>query len=165
MDLKRHTSRILHEEHVAVLALLGRFEQALRPLQSGPPGPENAAWAPLLDQLETALQHEITRHFDLEEDQLFPRLREHGEGELAELLLEEHAAIRDVAGIVLDLLPRAARRELDALDWRTFRVRGLELVDRLGSHARMEEDALVPVVDEMLDESTDMEIWNAHAAS
>jgi hemerythrin-like domain-containing protein len=165
MELRRHTSRTLHAEHVAVLGLLDRFEKALKPLQSGPPGLDDAAWGPLLEQLQTALQHEVTRHFALEEDQLFPRLREHGEGELAELLLEEHAVIREVARTLLESMPRAARRELDALDWRTFRVRGLELVDRLGSHARMEEDALVPVVDEMLDEHTDMEIWNAHTAS
>jgi hypothetical protein len=50
-------------------------------------------------------------------------------------------------------------------EWRSFRVHGLELVERLGSHARKEEDALVPLVDEMLDEHTDLEIWNAHTAA
>jgi hemerythrin-like domain-containing protein len=165
MQLRRQTARTLHEEHVAVLGLLDRFELALTPLLSGPPGPNDTAWDLLLAQLETALQHEVTRHFALEEEQLFPRLREYGSGELADLLLEEHAAIRQVARTLLELLPRAARRELDPPDWRTFRISGLELVDRLGSHARMEEDGLVPVVDEMLDEQSDMEIWNGHTAA
>ncbi len=163
MQLQRQTSRTLHEEHVAVLALLERFEQTLAPLKSGPPGPDDANWGLLLRQLETALQHEVTRHFALEEEQLFPRLREYGEGDLADMLLEEHASIREVAGALLGLIARAARRELDPPSWHTFRVCGLELVERLGSHARMEEGALVPLVDEMLDEQTDMEIWNAHA--
>jgi hemerythrin-like domain-containing protein len=165
MQLRRQTARTLHEEHVAVLGLLERFEQALTPLVSGPPGPQDSAWRLLLTQLGNALQHEVTRHFALEEEQLFPRLREYGSGDLADLLLEEHASIREVARTLLELIPRAARHELDPQDWRVFRVRGLELVDRLGSHARMEEEALVPVVDEMLDEHSDMEIWNAHAAA
>ena len=164
MQLRRQTSRTLHEEHVAVLALLERFGRALAPLESGPPAADEGAWGLLLTQLRSALQHEVTRHFALEEEQLFPRLRDHGEGELADLLLEEHATIRDVAHALLDLIPRAAQRDLDAPTWRSFRVRGLELVERLGSHARMEEGALVPLVDEMLDEESDMEIWNAHTA-
>lgn len=164
MQLRRQTSRTLHDEHVAVLALLDRFEQALLPLGSAPPGPDDGAWSLLLAQLRTALEHEITRHFALEEEQLFPRLREYGDGDLADLLLEEHAAIRDVAGTLLELIARAAQRELDPSSWQMFRVRGLELVERLGSHARKEQDALVPVVDEMLDEQADMEIWNAHAS-
>jgi hemerythrin-like domain-containing protein len=164
MQLQRHTSRALHEEHVAVLGLLDRFEQALMPLKSGPPGPDEGAWSLLLAQLESALKHEVTRHFALEEEQLFPRLREYGDGDLADLLLEEHASIRDVAGALLELIAQAARRDLDPPAWNRFRVYGLELVERLGSHARKEEEALVPVVDEMLDEQTDMEIWNAHAS-
>lgn len=165
MQLQRQTSRTLHEEHVAVLALLDRFEQALIPLKSGPPDGDDPAWGALLRQLDTALQHEVTRHFALEEEQLFPRLREYGEGDLADLLLEEHASIRDVAHELLESLARAGRGELDVPEWRRFRVQGLELVERLGSHARKEEDALVPLVDEMLDERTDLEIWNAHTAA
>jgi hemerythrin-like domain-containing protein len=165
MQLQRQTSRTLHEEHVAVLALLERFGQALIPLKSAPPAGEAPAWGLLLRQLETALQHEVTRHFALEEEQLFPRLRASGEGDLADLLLEEHASIREVAAALLGFIARAQRGELDEPQWRSFRVQGLELVERLGSHARKEEDALVPLVDEMLDEHTDLEIWNAHTAA
>jgi hemerythrin-like domain-containing protein len=165
MQLQRQTSRTLHEEHVAVLGLLERFEQALVPSRSGPPASDDGAWSLLLARLESALKHEITRHFALEEEHLFPRLCEYGDGDLAELLLEEHASIREVAGTLLELTARAAHGELDPPSWQLFRVCGLELVERLGSHARKEEDALVPVVDEMLDEQTDMEIWNAHATA
>jgi hemerythrin-like domain-containing protein len=165
MQLRRQTARTLHEEHVAVLGLLDRFEKALLPRESAAPDRDDPAWSLLLSQLKTALEHEVTRHFALEEEQLFPRLREYGSGELADLLLEEHVVIREVAGTLLELIPCAARWELDAPAWRRFRVRGLELVDRLGSHARMEEEALVPLVDEMLDEHSDREIWNAHAAA
>ena len=40
------------------------------------------------------------------------------------------------------------------LDWSPA-----ELAERLGAHAEKEQGALVPLVDEMLDEATDLEIW------
>ena len=39
----------------------------------------------------------------------------------------------------------------------------MELVERLGSHARKEEEALVPLVDEMLDEQTDRDLWSEYS--
>ena len=163
MELARQISRKLHEEHVAVLNLLARFEQALA-RRGEPPPADDPAWRGLLSQLDTALRHEITRHFGLEEDQLFPRLHRHGDGDLAELLLEEHEAIRAVVGPLLGLIARAAAGELDAAGWKAFRISGLELVERLGSHAQKEESALVPLVEEMLDEQTDHDLWSEYAA-
>jgi len=161
MDLVRHTSRRLFEEHVAVIALLERFGQALARL-AAPPAGNDPAWGLLLPQLTAALEHEITGHFELEEKQLFPRLREHGAGDLADLLLEEHAAIREVSRPLLELLGLARAGGLDAAAWKSLRALGLELVERLSAHAQMEQGSLVPQVDEMLDETTDMEIWNAY---
>ena len=164
MELARQISRKLHEEHVSVLELLDRFGQMLARLGGQAPAGEDAAWRKLLAQLDSALQYEITRHFDLEEDQLFPRLHQRGDGELAELLFEEHEAIRAVAGPLLGLITRAAAGELDAAGWRALKVAGLELVERLSSHAQKEETALVPLVDEMLDEQTDRTLWSEYAA-
>ncbi|MCC6213165.1 MAG: hemerythrin domain-containing protein [Burkholderiales bacterium] len=162
--LRRQTSRQLHEEHVHVLGLLDKLgAAAARQGAAAPaPAPGDETWGPLLGQLAGALQHEVTRHFDLEEQRLFPLLREHGHGDLAELLHEEHQVIREVARPLLEQLGGARAGTLDAAGWKPLRLLILELVDRLGAHARMEEDALVPVVDEILDEDTDMEIWNAH---
>ena len=162
MELARHTSRRLYDEHIAVLALLERFGQALARL-AAPPAADDPVWRLLLPQLATALEHEITGHFDLEEQQLFPRLRAHGAGELADLLLEEHAAIRAVSRPLLDLLKLARAGSMDGAGWKSLRTLGLELVERLSAHAQMEQGSLVPTVDEMLDEITDMEIWNAYA--
>ncbi|MCC6475015.1 MAG: hemerythrin domain-containing protein [Burkholderiales bacterium] len=162
MDLARHTSRRLHEEHLAVLALLERFERALHAVKEGVP-PADPGWTLLQGEMAGALQHEITRHFVLEEETLFPRLREYGAQDLVELLLEEHQAVREVAGELLPLLARGKRGELDAEGLRSLRIQGLVLVERLGSHASKEQESLVPLVDEMLDEETDMEIFNAYA--
>ena len=164
MELQRQISRKLYEEHVAVIGLLQRFGQALAGLRGEPPAAGDSAWRVLLAQLGAALEYEITRHFDLEEDQLFPRLHARGEGDLAELLFEEHEAIRAVTRPLLGLIARARAGELDAAGWRALKASGLELVERLGSHAQKEQDALVPVVDELLDEATDRELWNEYAS-
>lgn len=161
--LRGQISRKLHQEHVAVLDLLARFGRLLARLQGGVPGAGDPAWETLLAQLATALEYEITRHFSLEEEQLFPRLHQRGEGELAELLFEEHEAIRAVARPLLGLITRARSGSLDAAGWRSLKLSGLELVDRLGSHAEKEEGALVPLVDEMLDEAADRELFAGYA--
>jgi hemerythrin-like domain-containing protein len=160
--LQRRTSHQLHEEHVHVLGLLDRLAAAAARLGGRPPAPDDESWGQLLPQLANALQHEVTRHFDLEEQRLFPLLREHGHGDLAELLLEEHRVIREVARPLLERVAGARAGSLDAGGWQILRTLALELADRLGGHARMEEEALVPVVDEILDDETDLEIWNAH---
>lgn len=161
MDLARHVSRRLYEEHIAVIALLERFGHALARL-SGPPPAGDPAWSLLLPQLATAIEHEISIHFALEETQLFPLLRAGGSGDLADLLLEEHDHIREVSRPLLDLLKLARAGNLDAAGWRALHRLGLELVERLSSHAEMEQHSLVPAVDELLDETTDMEIWNSY---
>lgn len=162
MDLQRQISRRLHDEHVAVLDLLDRFERALARLQ-GAPAADDASWNLLLAQVATALENEVSRHFALEEEQLFPRLHDNGEGDLAELLLEEHESIRGVATPLLELLGRARAGRLDEAGWRSLKLAGLELAERLGAHARKEEGSLVPLVDEMLDEATDDELYALYA--
>jgi hypothetical protein len=163
MELQRQISRKLYEEHIAVIDLLGRFGRALGPLGAGLPAADDPAWRVLLAQVGTALEYEITRHFELEETQLFPRLHARGEGDLAELLFEDHEAIRAVARPLLGLVARAQAGALDAAGWRSLKASGLELVERLGSHAEKEQGALVPLVDEMLDDATDQELWTQYA--
>jgi len=162
MEPVRQTARRLHEEHVAVLALLERLGQALGRL-AAPPAADDAAWNVLLPQLLAAIEHEISAHFDLEERRLFPILRANGSGDLADLLTEEHVPIRAVSAPLLALLKLARRGTLDPARWATLRKLGGELVERLSAHAQMEEGALVPLVDELLDEETDQEIWNSYA--
>jgi hemerythrin-like domain-containing protein len=139
MEFQRQISRKLYEEHIAVIALLERFGQSLAGLKAQQaPAASDALWSVLLAQLGSALQYEITRHFDLEEEQLFPRLHARGEGELAEMLFEEHEVIREVTHPLLELISRARLGELDAAGWRALKANGLELVERLSSHAQKE---------------------------
>ena len=164
MELQRQISRKLYEEHVAVLDLLDRFGRALGRLGGGQPAADDQVWRVLLAQVGTALEYEITRHFDLEETQLFPRLHARGEGDLAELLFEDHEMIREVTRPLLGLVARAQAGGLDAAGWRALKASGLELVERLSAHAEKEQGALVPLVDEMLDEATDQELWTLYTS-
>ena len=164
MQFQRLISRKLHEEHVHVIGLLERFGFALAGLRADPPAADRPPWSLLLAEIGGALQHEVTRHFQLEEEKLFPILQSRGEGDLAELLLEEHAAVRAVAGPLLDLIKRARLGGLDAAGWRMLKVHGLELAERLSSHAQKEQGALVPLVDEMLDEMADETLWNEYVS-
>ena len=164
MELQRLTSRKLYEEHVHVLGLLERFGLALAGFRTETPLAGVPPWNVLLPEMSGALQHEITRHFQLEEEKLFPILRSHGEADLPELLLEEHETIRAVAASLLDLIQRARVGDLDAAGWRMLKLHGLELVERLSSHAQKEQGSLVPLIDEVLDESTDETIWNEYVS-
>lgn len=148
MEFQRAISRRLHEEHAATLALWGRVEQSLAA------GRQDAA---LMREAAAALAGEIARHFEFEEEQLFPRLAAAGEGDIAGLLADEHAAIRAAAAQFLALAPAdpppAALRPL-----------AFELAERLVSHVQKEEMALLPALEDLLDEDADRELQLAYAS-
>lgn len=149
MEFNRRISRRLHEEHVATLALWGRLESVLAA------GRHDAA---LLKSAAVSLERELDRHFRFEETELFPRLAEAGEGDIGELLREEHETIR-AAGIRFIAL---AKEDSLGKDLRTL---GLELAERLVSHVQKEEMALLPALDDFIDDETDHELDSAYAAT
>ncbi|MDH4174463.1 MAG: hemerythrin domain-containing protein [Betaproteobacteria bacterium] len=148
MAFDRAISQQLHEEHAATLALWGRVEQSLA---AGAPA------AALMREAAAALANEIERHFEFEETQLFPRLAAAGEGDIAALLIEEHAAIRAAGARFMQLAledpPRAELRPL-----------AFELAERLVSHVQKEEMALLPALDDLLDEQADRELQLVYAS-
>ncbi|HEU4350417.1 MAG TPA: hemerythrin domain-containing protein [Burkholderiales bacterium] len=144
----RQVSRRLHEEHEATLALWSRVEASLAA------GKIDAA---LMRSAAVSLAAEIERHFAFEEKELFPRLAAAGEGDIAELLAEEHVAIR-AAGERFIALAKA-----DPADQR-LKPLGLELAERLVSHVQKEEMSLLPALDDLLDEGADHELASAYAA-
>ncbi len=162
MTFLRQVSRILDEEHRNNLDLLGRVEQALaRAPRAG------AARDPELAKLARAfgehLERDITRHFEFEERELFSRMADAGEGDMAALLAEEHDAIRIVAGEILPLTRAAGSDGLDDAGWEALRRGALEMVERQVAHIQKETMALLPLLDDLLDEETDREIAFAYA--
>jgi hemerythrin-like domain-containing protein len=153
-------SRMLDDEHRANVALLGRLEQAV-----GGAAHYEAAHAALMRQLLGVLEHEIDRHFGFEEEQLFPRLHESGDGGLATLLHEEHESILAVCSDLLPLARRAAGGAIDDAGWSRLRPLALELAERLVAHIDKETLALLPVLDALLDEEADRELAFAYTAA
>lgn len=148
MELNRHISRRLHEEHEVTLALWSRVEASLAA------GKFDAS---LLKSAAASLAEELDRHFAFEEGELFPRLAAAGEADIGELLAEEHARIRDAGGEFIALV------KADPSDAR-LRPLGLELAERLIAHVQKEEMSLLPSLDDLLDEETDSELTSSYAA-
>ena len=165
MDFRLQTSRRLYEEHVATLQLLARVERVFTGRAGAyPPAAGDAEWPPFVRALLAAIEIEVARHFEFEERDLFPRLEEAGDGDLAALFSEEHATIRAVAGPLASLLRRALEGGLPPQQWQTLKTQALEFCERLGSHAQKEDGALLPVLENLLDEDTDRELFGAYAA-
>ncbi|MHB8667189.1 MAG: hemerythrin domain-containing protein [Burkholderiales bacterium] len=165
MDFQRQTNKRLYEEHAATLQLLARVERVFTGRAGAyPPAADDPDWPPFARALRGAIEVEVARHFEFEERDLFPRLEEAGDGDLAALLNEEHAAIRAVAEQVSGLLQRASADGLSPQQWQTLKIQALEFCERLSSHAQKEDGALLPVLENLLDEDTDRELFGAYAA-
>jgi hemerythrin-like domain-containing protein len=157
MDFNRHISRRLHEEHEATLALWGRLEQTLAMRGAKPPTEEDLR---LMRDCAAQIADEVTRHFAFEEKDLFPLLAASGEGDIAELLAEEHAAIRDAARRFGELAQPSAEARAR---WPEQRALALELAERLVSHVQKEEMSLLPSLEDLLDEQTDQALAGSYA--
>jgi hemerythrin-like domain-containing protein len=164
MNFRCQVSHALDEEHRANLDLLGRVEQAfVRASLSG--GARDGALATLAASFARHIEHDIGRHFDFEERELFPRLEAAGEGDIASLLEDEHSAIREVAAELLPLAHAAAAGTLDAAGWTALKRGALEMVERQVAHIQKETMALLPMLDDLLDEDTDRDLSFSYAAA
>jgi iron-sulfur cluster repair protein YtfE (RIC family) len=163
MTFQRQVSHALDDEHRSHLDFLGRVEQAFaRAPRSG------ASRDPELQRLARTLQRhledEVGRHFDFEERELFPLMDRAGDGEMAALLVEEHDAIRAVCEELKPLARDAAAGSLPDAGWDALKRGALEMVERQVAHIQKETMALLPLLDDLLDEETDRELAFAYAA-
>lgn len=159
MNFEGQVCRALHDEHRANLDLLGKVEQAL-----GRASRYDAALAGLIGQFARALEQDIERHFRFEEESLFPLMSDAGDGDMAALLVEEHEAIREVAAELLPLARAAAAGPVDDAAWGALRRNAMELVERQVAHIQKETMALLPLLEDLLDEETDRELAFGYAS-
>jgi hemerythrin-like domain-containing protein len=164
LNFDRQVSRVLDDEHRANLELLGRVEQRFARMPRSGAGSD-----PELQQLAGALgrliEHDIERHFTFEENELFPRMADAGDGDMAALLIEEHDAIRAVASELLPLTRAAAAGTLDDAGWDTLKRGALEMVERQVAHIQKETMALLPLLEDLLGDDDDRELAFAYAAA
>ena len=164
MNFARQVSHTLDTEHRGNLELLGRVEQALARAPRAGAGRE-AEFARLCGAFVRLIEQDIDRHFDFEERELFPRMAQAGEGDIAELLKEEHDAIRAVAAEILPLARTAAAGTLDDRGFDALKRGALEMVERQVAHIQKETMALLPLLDDLLDDDLDRELAFAYASA
>jgi hemerythrin-like domain-containing protein len=163
MTFQRQVSHALDDEHRLNLDFLGRVEQAFaRAPRSG--ASRDPELQRLARMLERHLEGEVGRHFDFEERELFPLLEQAGDGDMAALLVEEHDAIRAVCEELLPLARDAGAGTLSDAGWEALKRGALEMVERQVAHIQKETMALLPMLDDLLDEDTDRELAFAYAA-
>jgi hemerythrin-like domain-containing protein len=159
MNFQRQVSSMLHEAHLAMMGLLGNLEKALARAPRFDP-----ALSGLASQFARALEQDVDRHFNFEEESLFPRMAENGDGDMAALLIEEHGAIREVSAEVLPLARAAGAGTIDEAGWSALRRNSMELIERQVAHIQKETMALLPLLDDLLDDETDRELAFAYSA-
>ena len=166
MTPSHHVPRLLHDEHLATIQVLETLEsRLLGAYRHAPPDPAEPEVARTLRAVADALDGEVGRHFEFEEEHVFPRVAAEGDSDIVAYLTEEHAAIRPLAEDVVRSARAAAADGFDAAAWARFRPLGLELVERLVSHIQKEEMGLLPVLDDILDEAADRELVGHHVGS
>jgi hemerythrin-like domain-containing protein len=152
-------SQTLHEEHSATIELMERLEAMIprkTPLDAG---------NPLLRDLVAAIENDTIRHFDFEEQHLFPLLASVGDQLIGDHLTEEHSFMRPVAQR-LEALCRAAQTSgFDAESWAQFQRVGAEFVQRMLIHVQKEEMALLPLVDGTMDSATETRLYEVYAGN
>jgi len=159
MNFARQVPQALDDEHRANLGLLDRLERAL----AG--GGAESELPTLAAALVRQLEHELVHHFGFEEAELFPRMAEFGDADLAALLAEEHESIRAVAEELLPLARALAKGALPASQRPAFKRLALELVERMVAHIQKETMALLPLLEDLLDDETDRELAFAYSAA
>lgn len=159
MHLQREVNHVLDEEHRASLDLMHRVEQAC----ARPGGVRAPEFAQIAAALARHIEWDIKRHFDFEERELFPRLEAAGEADIVALLIEEHVAIREVAGELLPRAQAAAAGTLDTAGGDALKRGALEMVERLVAHIQKETMALLPMLDDHLDDETDRALVLSYA--
>ena len=158
MSYSSQVGRTLDDEHRTNLALLEKVEHALTRIAYSDP-----AFTGLMSQFARAMEHDIERHFQFEEESLFPLMREAGDGEMADLMVEEHGVIREIACELLPLARTAAAGEMDERQRVLLKQHALEMVERQVAHIQKETMALLPMLDDLLDQETDRELAFAYA--
>ena len=154
-------SQTLDAEHRNALDVLGRMEQALARREV----PRDSQFAALASGFVRLLEHDTGAHFDFEEQELFVRMAEAGEADIAALLTEEHDAIREVAAELLPLARAVAAGALSEADFDAFKRGVLEIVERQVAHIQKETMALLPLLDDLLDDDTDRELSMMYASA
>lgn len=148
----------LHDEHLANIALLQRVGQLLAQGRDLPDN--NQAVQRLLSDLDSGMATEVKRHFDFEERALFTYLDSIGESAIGAHLTQEHSVLRPLIVQLCETAHATKQRGFDAQSWQQFRRLGAELCGQLSAHIQKEEMALLPLIEENMDQETETRLYH-----
>lgn len=158
MSFSRRTAQLLHEDHRATLAVVETLEDLIAKGKRTIPDTSDPNVQRVLKNAITNISQEIDGHFSFEENQLFTRLAEFGDEAIGEHLREEHQVMLPIARQVADLAAAGLSSGFSDQSWAQFRALAGELAERMFTHIQKEEMALLPMLEELLDPETDMEL-------
>ncbi len=164
MMFSRRTAQLLHEDHQATVVVIEGLDGLLARARKRAPDVGDAKVLKILKAASGTIQEEISTHFAFEENELFTRLEEMGDVAIGEHLRAEHAALlplgQKVAGLARDALASGFTTE----SWKQFRGLAGELIERMLMHIQKEEMAMLPALDELLDDEDDMELSTLYSS-
>jgi len=166
LDFKKQSSKALHDDHMVGLDILERVDGLLQRHRDGAPDLQDDPEARrVLVDLKTMVSVELPPHFDFEENELFPRLVEFGDGAMVELLTEEHVTLRAAWPLIADVCQKSINGAASAEEWRAFRQVAGDFAETLSGHIHKEEMGLLGAIETMLDEDVDQEAALTYASS
>ncbi len=158
MEITRRTAELLHEEHRETIAMIEGLEGMIARAKRAAPDPADPQIRRLLEKYIETINIEVRDHFAFEENELFTRLAEFGDEAIGDHLREEHQAMLPIAERVARLAEDGMNNGFTDNNWSEFRALAGELVERMLAHIQKEEMALLPMLEELLDAETDMQL-------
>ena len=158
MSFSSQVARALDEEHRNNLAVLDKVENALMRSNHA-----EAPFCAVMAQFALAMEHDIERHFRFEEESLFPLMRDAGDGDMADLMVEEHAVMREIASDLLPLARAAAAGPITDMQWAALKQNALEMIERQVAHIQKETMSLLPMLSDLLDAGADQTLTFSYA--
>jgi hemerythrin-like domain-containing protein len=166
MSFSRRTAQLLHEDHQATVEVIEALDSLIARSRKAPPDTSDAKVRKALTGAGSAIEEEVSVHFAFEENELFTRLEAMGDVGIGMTLRGEHQALLPLGRKVADMARAALEDGFDDASWAAFRDTAGELIERMFAHIQKEEMALLPMLEEILDDEDDMalsELYsNAH---
>lgn len=152
MHAATRTGRLLHADHDRTVDLINRLESHLSAAeQQGIPTLEEGSPArALVADLNAMLDDELGRHFDFEEQGLFPLVANAGAFDLVSTLTGEHEAMRAIGRRLQRYCLLALAGGFDDDAYEAFVHFGWDFVERMERHLQTEETVLLEAVDTLL---------------
>jgi hemerythrin-like domain-containing protein len=158
MEFSRRTAQLLHEEHRATIAMIEGLENMIARAKRTAPDVSDPEIRKILEQVNLTIEQDVRSHFAFEEAELFTRLAEFGDSAIGDHLTDEHRAMLPLAEQVATIATASMSSGFSDQSWTEFKGLTGELIERMLAHIQKEEMALLPMLEELLDPETDMEL-------